>query len=363
MITSRVTVETAAPYDVLVGSGIGSALPRLLGDDVKRVAIISAAPLEAAAARMHAALRADGFEAHLIAVPDGEAAKDLNVAAFCWQVLGRTGFTRSDAIVGLGGGATTDLAGFVAASWLRGIKLVTVPTTVLGMVDAAVGGKTGVNTGEGKNLVGAFHEPAGVICDLRYLHSLPQAEVRSGLAEVIKCGFIADTKILELIEAAPAAVLDVESPILAELIAKGIAVKATTVAGDLRETGAGGTIGREALNYGHTLGHAIERLENYTFRHGAAVSIGMVFAAELSRLAGHLDSELVARHRHVLGLAGLPTGYRSGVWDELHARMRLDKKTRGSTLRFVVLHELANPAILSNPGDGLLTSAYAEIAQ
>ena len=365
MTTTRLRVDTASPYDVVIGSGVHGELAGLLGPGVQRVGIIFSEAVERHGRLLHSVLADAGYDAHLIAVPESEAAKQAEVAAFCWKVLGQSGFTRSDAIIGVGGGATTDLAGFVAASWLRGITFITVPTTVLGMVDAAVGGKTGINTAEGKNLVGAFHEPAGVLCDLDTLRTLPPAEVRSGLAEVIKCGFIADPTILELVEAAPGAVLDVESQILAELIIKGIVVKADTVAGDLRESGIGadGSIGREALNYGHTLGHAIEKRENYTFRHGAAVSIGMVFAAEMAKLAGLLDPGLAARHRHVLGLVGLPTAYRAGVWDELHAAMKLDKKSRGSQLRFVVLDGLASPMILAGPDEALLTAAYAEITQ
>ncbi|MGZ5422843.1 MAG: 3-dehydroquinate synthase family protein, partial [Aeromicrobium sp.] len=226
-----------------------------------------------------------------------------------------------------------------------------------------IGGKTGINTGAGKNLVGAFHDPAGVLCDLDTLTTLPEVEVRSGFAEIIKCGFISDPTILDLIEAAPVAALDVAGPIMPELITKGIAVKAEAVAGDLRESGHGpeGSIGREALNYGHTLGHAIERLENYAVRHGEAISVGMVFAAELSHLSGRISSELVARHRHILELVGLPTAYRPGAFDQLLAGMRLDKKSRGSQLRFVVLESLDHPVILAGPDEHMLRAAYAQL--
>lgn len=363
MTISRIRVQTAAPYEVAIGTGVSGELAALLGEDVRQVAIIFGVDLETRADSLKAELTERGYAVQLIAVPSGEAAKTAHVAQFCWGILGRCGFTRSDAIVGLGGGATTDLAGFVAASWLRGVKFVTVPTTVLGMVDAAVGGKTGINTDEGKNLVGAFHEPAGVLCDLEALRSLPAAEVRSGLAEIIKCGFIADPSILELIEAAPGAALDVNSQILAELIEKSIAVKAATVGADLREAGGfDGSIGREALNYGHTLAHAIERHENYGFRHGEAVAIGMVFVAKLARLAGHITPDVAARHRRILELVGLPTTYRPGVWDELHAAMKVDKKSRGNQLRFVILDGLANPAILTGPDERLLQTAYREIS-
>ncbi len=291
-------------------------------------------------------------------------------------MLGRTGFTRSDAVIGLGGGSTTDLAGFVAASWLRGVPFINVPTTVLGMVDAAVGGKTGINTAAGKNLVGAFHEPAGVLCDLDALAALPPAEVRSGMAEVAKCGFIADPTIRDAIEEAGPSVLDTKSDLLAELIAKGIAVKIATVEQDLKETSGstGGDIGREALNYGHTLGHALERVHAYRMRHGEAISIGMVFAAELAKrtvppLAGAsmpaggapmIDDDLLARHRSVLQALGLPIST-TMPFDPLLDAMRMDKKARGSTLRFVVLNGLANPTILTGPDDATLRAAHAAL--
>lgn len=361
MTTARMTVRTASPYDVVIGNDVHGELRGLLGDGVSRVAIIHPAALFHRAHNLRDPLVAAGLDVHLIEVPEGEAAKNADVLGFCWSVLGTAGFTRSDAVVGFGGGATTDLAGFVAASWLRGVKLVTVPTTILGMVDAAVGGKTGINTAAGKNLVGAFHEPAGVLCDLDTLRTLPVREVRSGFAEIIKCGFIADPTILDLVEAAPDLALDVTGPILPELIAKGIAVKATAVGGDLRESGLGsdGSIGREALNYGHTLGHAIERREHYSVRHGEAISVGMVFAAELSRLSGRISPELVARHRSVLAQVGLPIRYQAGAFDELHETMKLDKKSRGSQLRFVVLESLDHPVILAGPDEELLREAYA----
>ena len=366
-MTTRLTVPTDRPYDVVIGNGVHEQLRGLVGFGmgVMRVAIIHAPTMSAQAARLREPLVSDHLEVHLIEVPDSEQAKTADVLTFCWKVLGEAGFTRSDVIVGLGGGATTDLAGFVAASWLRGVRFVNVPTTVLGMVDAAVGGKTGINTAEGKNLVGAFHEPVGVLCDLDVLQGLPARELRSGMAEVVKCGFIADPSILDLVEAAPAAIADPTSSIVAELITKGIAVKARTVAGDLREGGSGadGSIGREALNYGHTFGHAIERFEHYRVRHGEAISVGMVFVAELAHRTGMIDRELLDRHRSILQLVGLPTAYvRPGVWEALATTMRLDKKTRGDQLRFVVLESLAQPVILAGPDETLLLDAYRAVS-
>ncbi len=361
---TRMRVAGAAPYDVVVGSGLLGDLPGMLGEGVRRVAVIHPHALAATGEAIRADLAGQGYDAHAIEIPDAEEAKLAPVASFCWQVLGRTGFTRSDAVVTVGGGSTTDLGGFVAATWLRGVRVVHLPTTLLAMVDAAVGGKTGINTAEGKNLVGAFHEPAGVLCDLAVLQTLPHNELLSGLAEVIKCGFIADPAILDLVERDPAAATKPESPELRELIERALKVKIEVVTEDLRETGgAGGRVGREVLNYGHTFGHAVERAERYRFRHGAAVAIGMRYVAELARLAGRLDEATAERHRSVLELVGLPTTYRGDVWTQLLEAMKVDKKARGDQLRFVVLEGLARPAILQGPDPAVLTAAYAEIAR
>jgi 3-dehydroquinate synthase len=359
---TRIPVRAAAPYDVVIGRGLIDTVTDLVGD-ARQVAVIHPEGLPSMGSELRETLAKRGYEAHAVVVPTGEAAKSADVASFCWSVLGKAGFTRSDAIVGLGGGATTDLAGFVAATWLRGVRLVQAPTSLLGMVDAAVGGKTGINTDEGKNLVGAFHEPAGVVCDLGLLRGLPRAELVSGLAEVIKCGFIADPTIVEVVESDPAAAVDPDGPALRNLIERSIAVKAAVVSEDLRETGAGDGVGRAVLNYGHTFGHAVERVERYGFRHGAAVAIGMCYVAELARLAGRLDPATADRHRRVLESVGLPTTYAPGRWPELHEAMRVDKKARGDQLRFVVLEGMARPTILAGPDPGLLTAAYAEIVR
>ncbi|MDX6366485.1 MAG: 3-dehydroquinate synthase [Nocardioidaceae bacterium] len=360
---TRIPVRADSPYDVVVGTGLSAELPMMLGDEVRRVAVVHSRALTDRAGTISAQLRQAGYTASLVEVPVAEAAKSAEVAARCWQTLGRLGFTRSDAVVGVGGGATTDLAGFVAATFLRGIRVVQVPTTLLGMVDAAVGGKTGINTAEGKNLVGAFHEPAGVVCDLETLQTLEPAEMASGLAEVVKCGFIADEQILGICEADSAAVLDPASTAVRELIERAVRVKAETVSRDFREsTSTGREVGREALNYGHTLGHAIERAERYTLRHGEAVSIGMVYVAELARLAGRLDPATTERHRRVLQSLGLPTGYTGAPWRELHEAMRVDKKSRGDRLRFVIIESVGRPAILQAPPDLLLEGAFERLA-
>ncbi|MDH6575920.1 3-dehydroquinate synthase [Kitasatospora sp. MAP5-34] len=345
------------PYDVLIGRQLLGELGKLIGNQARRVAIIHPEALEATGEAIREDLAAEGYEAILLQVPNAEEAKSAEVAAYCWSVLGQTGFTRSDVIVGLGGGATTDLAGFVAATWLRGVRWVSMPTTLLGMVDAAVGGKTGINIAEGKNMVGAFHPPVGVLADLATLDTVPKHDYVSGLAEVIKCGFIADPVILDLIEADPEGAKTPAGQHTVELIRRAIQVKADVVSGDLKEAGR-----REILNYGHTLAHAIERNERYKWRHGAAVSVGMVFAAELGRLAGRLDDETADRHRTVLASVGLPLSYRADAWPKLLDAMKIDKKSRGDLLRFIVLDGLGKTSVLEGPDPSLLAGAYAEVS-
>ena len=360
--TTRITVGGPAPYDVLVGHAVTRELPGLLGSSVAQVGVIAPQALHDFGASVGEGLSEAGFQVRLIEIPDGEEAKTATVASACWEALGEANFTRSDAIVSVGGGATTDLAGFVAATWLRGVRVVHVPTTLLAMVDAAVGGKTGINTGAGKNLVGSFHTPAGVLCGLAALDTLPGPEWVSGMAEVAKAGFIADPAILDLIESDPAAASVASGPHTRELIARAVQVKADVVAFDLKETGAGSSIGREMLNYGHTLGHAIEKVENYRWRHGEAIAVGMVFVAELAALQGRIPAELVHRHRTVLAGLGLPVSYRGDRWEELQAAMRVDKKARADRLRFVVLDDLGAPVIAESPAPEDLLEAYKRIS-
>lgn len=356
---TSIRIEGRSPYDVIVGRSVLGEVAGLLGTATRQVAVVHPRTLAGAARDLGDRLADSGLRTSLVEVPDGERAKTPQVAADVWGRLGRLALTRSDAVVGLGGGATTDLAGFAAATFLRGIRVVHVPTTLLGMVDAAVGGKTGINTDEGKNLVGAFHEPAGVVCDLGWLDSLPRADLVAGLAEVVKCGFIADPAILDLIGADPDAAADPASTVLPELVERAVAVKARVVSVDLRETASSeGDPGREALNYGHTLGHAIERVEGYRIRHGEAVAVGMVFVAELARLGGRLDRPTAALHRELLERLGLPTSYPPGRWEQLREAMRVDKKARGDRLRLVVLDGLAKPAVLEAPDEDLLVAAY-----
>ena len=359
MSTSTVVkVSGADPYEIVIGRALLGEVAVGLGEKVHKVLVVHPVALTASAELLREALVNDGYEAILAGVPDSEDAKRVEVAAFCWGIMGKADFTRTDAVVGFGGGSTTDLAGFVAATWLRGVKLIQVPTTLLGMVDAAIGGKTGINTSEGKNLVGAFHAPARVIIDLDTLNSLARNEVLAGFGEVVKYGFIADPVILDLIEADVASATDPNSAVFQEIIERSVSIKARVVGEDFKESGL-----REILNYGHTLGHAIEHAERYKWRHGAAIAIGMVFVAELARLAGRLNDSVVDRHRSVLMLLGLPTSYPADKWGQLLETMQRDKKSRSGTLRFVVLDDLAKPTIMSAPTPEMLFAAFQEITE
>jgi 3-dehydroquinate synthase len=357
-MTEPVTVDVLVdrPYPVIIGTGLLDDLTRVL-DGRHRVAILHQPALNQTAEVIRNHLSDKGIDAHRIEIPDAEAGKELPVVGFIWDVLGRIGIGRQDAVVSLGGGAATDVSGFAAATWLRGVDVVHVPTTLLGMVDAAVGGKTGINTDAGKNLVGAFHQPVAVLVDLATLETLPRNEIVAGMAEIVKAGFIADPVILDMIEADPEAALDPRGSVLPELIRRSVVIKAEVVAADERESQL-----REILNYGHTLAHAIERRERYRWRHGAAVSVGLVFAAELGRLAGRLDDETADRHRTVLTALGLPVTYDADAFPQLLEYMAGDKKTRSGILRFVVLEGLAKPGRLEGPDPALLVAAYSEIA-
>src|SRR5271154_6549153 len=248
MTETRIRVGGEQPYDVVIGTGVLGALPDLVGKGARTVAVIHDERLGAIARPACRALTDAGFAVAVTEVPSGEAAKDVGVLTGLWSWLAASKVTRSDCVVGIGGGATTDLAGFAAASWLRGVPVVLMPTTLLGMVDAAVGGKTAIDVPEGKNLVGAFHPPQGVLADLATLETLPRPDYVAGLAEVIKAGFIADQKILRLVRDDPEGAAVPHGKHARELIERAIRVKADVVAGDLREAGR-----REVLNYGHTL--------------------------------------------------------------------------------------------------------------
>ncbi|MDC4233348.1 3-dehydroquinate synthase [Actinomyces sp. B33] len=337
----RVRVGGAAPYDVLIGRGDQAGLvTEVLRPEATRVLVVHARALEGPARRLARGLEDRGLAVSLADHPDAEAGKTLEAVARLWDEAGRFRLGRADAVVALGGGATTDMAGFVAATWLRGVDLVNIPTTLLAMVDAAIGGKTGINTATGKNLVGSFHSPRRVVCDLTMLETLPAADLRAGLGEVVKCGFIDDPRILDLVEGAgDSELIDPGSSVLRELIHRSALVKARVVGADLTEAGL-----REILNYGHTLAHAIERCEDYSWRHGDAVAVGCVFAARLAASRGMLSQAEVDRHVGLFSRVGLPTSY-EGDPEGLLDAMASDKKVRGGVLRFVLLDGLQRPVV------------------
>ena len=358
----RVSVAGERPYDVLIGHGILAELPRIVqetpGAGGGGVTIIHAKALADRARAAEAALTNEGLRVLSIEVPNGEAAKKARVLEYLWDRLGSFRLGRDGLVVGLGGGATTDLAGLAAATWLRGVPVVQVPTTLLAMVDAAVGGKTGIDTPAGKNLVGAFHPPAAVIADLETLSTLPAAELRAGLGEVIKCGLIADSAILDRVLADPADCLTWDSPVLADLVARSVAVKAAVVGEDLTESGL-----REVLNYGHTYAHAIEKVTGYSWRHGEAVAVGCVFAAEIAHRNGNLSRDALALHRQSFDAVNLPTRFPEGEgrWEELKEAMMSDKKVRSGRLRLVLLDDIARPVRVQAPAESVLLSAHEAV--
>ena len=324
---SRVHVKSEREYDVLIGENWRALLPHLCSGR-KRVALISSIA-NAALLEPIPDLSADVIR---IEIEDGESGKSAQSLLTIIDALGAAGFTRSDVIVAIGGGAVTDIAGFAAATWLRGIDWISIPTTVAGAVDAAIGGKTGANTVHGKNLFGAFHSPASVIVDLSWFETLSDRDYAAGLAEVVKCGFIKDASILELIEGKDVHSIRSNPVVVEYLVRKAVMVKAAAVSSDFRESKE-----REILNYGHTLGHAIEQSSGYSLRHGECVSIGMVFAAELAAAQNLIGAEIVERHRTILHSLGLPTTYDLNKWSQIEPLLWLDKKARGKTLRFVLL--------------------------
>jgi 3-dehydroquinate synthase len=371
------TVQVAAPgraYPVHVGPGLLGRADELLAPSLagaRNAAVVHARAVAGVAATVAGALGRLGLTVHRAEVPDGEAAKRLDVVAGLYERFAAVPMHRTDPVVAVGGGATTDVGGFAAATWLRGVPLVNVPTTVLGMVDAAVGGKTGVDLPAGKNLVGAFHQPVAVLADLDTLASLPAAELRSGLAEVVKAGLIAEPPLAGRVAAAasanglagdradrPAAgAVAGAVDWLAPHVEAAIRVKARVVAADEREASL-----REILNYGHTLGHALERLAGYEgLRHGEAISIGMVFAAHVAELAGVAKQGLADEHRALLAAVGLPTGGVPWDADAVLAAMAGDKKARGG-IRLVLLREPGEPEVLPAPDRPVLVEALRAVA-
>lgn len=358
---NRVRVELEdRSHDVVVGQdllgGVASHLPPPAGAEK---AFIAADPVVAARwlEPLAAGLSAGGLAPVLLSVPRGEEAKTTAVAEGLYRSLARNEAHRDDLMVALGGGATGDLAGFVAATYMRGLPFLQVPTTLTAQVDASVGGKTAVNLPEGKNLVGAFHQPVGVLSDVGTLRTLPEREFRSGLAEVAKYALTLDPGLLDLLDHRVADVLARQPDVLEELVTRCVRAKAAVVAADERDAA-----GRLVLNYGHTLGHALERLDGFGRRsHGEAISVGMVFAARLSEALGVGPPGLAERHARLLSSLGLPVSGPVSDAERVLEAIRVDKKYRAG-VRFVLLADLGAPRVVGDVEERLVRGALASLA-
>jgi 3-dehydroquinate synthase len=345
-------------YDLFFGSGLSGAIRArvdALRSAGRKVALVTDENL---AATQGAALDALAGDCPRLVLPAGEGTKCVRELGRVWDFLAENRLDRSSQLVAVGGGVIGDLAGFAAASYLRGIPFIQVPTTLLAMVDSSVGGKTGINLDAGKNLVGAFHQPSAVYIDTALLATLPAREFAAGMAEVIKYGLLGDAELFSRLEREP---LTLKSADLAEVVRRCCATKARIVEADERETAAEG--GRALLNLGHTFGHAIEQATGYgTYLHGEAVAVGLCAAARLSQKLGYIGASETARVERVVAAHALPTRLREPLaLAGLVAAMGRDKKVRAGGLRFVVLKALGESATQGGIDLALVESAFREV--
>ncbi len=347
----RISVSADRDYEILIEINWQKAIEPYLTNRGQVAVIVSETMRE----RITDLPQTDA-QIHIFTVPDSEAGKSFATYQKLLDWLGAAGFTRNDVVIAVGGGAVTDLSGFVASTWLRGIDWIAVPTTLAAMVDAAVGGKTGINSEYGKNLIGSFYSPISVLVDLSWLDTLSDRDFAAGFAEVLKSGFIADGQIVELLKAKTLPEVRTNQALTLELISRTVTVKAKVVSGDFKES-----FDREILNYGHTLGNAIELHSKYMLRHGECVSIGLVFAANLANQVGILSDEITALHVSILEKLGLPVSYESRHWPELRANMAIDKKSRSGTLRFVAISEIGKTLRIEAPVESDLLVAYERL--
>lgn len=359
---ARIGVELGARrYDVVLGHGVLTELAAQvpLPPHARHAALVTNPVVDGLyGAQVRAALTAAGLAVTTVTVPDGESAKRLDVLADCYAAFAAIPLGRDDVVVALGGGVVGDLGGFAAATWHRGVALVQVPTTLLAQVDAAIGGKTGVNLPEGKNLVGAFHQPLAVLADTATLATLPLRERRAGLGELAKYGFIDDAAVLTALERDPSAAVAGDPGLLADPIRRGIATKARIVAADEQEGGE-----RMLLNYGHTIGHAIEALTGYTrYLHGEAVGLGMLAVARIGEELGVSEDGLAARTAALLADLGLPTDGVGLAGSEVRAVLGRDKKARAARPRFVLCRQPGQAFVTDEVPAAAIDRAVASLA-
>lgn len=359
-MSGHTTIEVGVPgraYAVTVGDGVLDSVGAVAAaTGARRAALVTHPRLADRFPAVRESLEDAGLYVVDLVMDEGEEAKSWATVGTLLERCARAEMHRDDVVVGLGGGVVTDTAGFTAATFLRGIRWIACPTTVLGAIDAAVGGKTGVNLAAGKNLAGAFWQPEAVLVDTSTFATLPAREVRSGLSEAVKCGWIGDPAILDEIETWEPGTAAPAPADLAIVVTRGIAVKAEVVAGDEREGGR-----RAILNYGHTLGHALETACRYRLTHGEAIAVGMVFAAEVAASRGMLDVDQVRRHRDLLTGLGLPVGATRADLDAALPLMRRDKKAT-DRLRFVLLDGPSRPVLVDDVDAATIDAALAAVS-
>ena len=353
-ITVNLNRKIGNSYEIHIGDAILDRMAMILARNnwAERYVIVTDTAIDALHGdRVQQALETADLRVERIAVPPGEAAKEIKTVLAITEKLMALGADRQTALIALGGGVIGDLTGFAASIYMRGIPVIQVPTTLLAQVDSGIGGKTGVDTDSGKNLLGTFHQPKGVFIDISFLQTLPDDQFRSGLAEVVKYGAIDSPVLLDNLEEASTGDGLREPALLERIIATACRIKKGFVELDERDHGL-----RRVLNFGHTIGHAVEAASNYALSHGEAVAIGMVAAAELSEQIHHLPSDDRRRIASVIRALGLPDRIPGNLdLDGIRARIARDKKKKGETVRFVLLKKIGVPIVNGSIPENMLT--------
>lgn len=347
--TILIPAPKSVSYDVIIGPGISASLGRKIKDGLRpsRVTVVSNPEIwELVGDQIAASLESADIYFDLIAIPEGESHKTLDTAGLVYEAMSDAKAARVDPVIAVGGGVVGDLAGFVAATFMRGVPFVNVPTTFLAMIDSSVGGKTGVDLAVGKNMVGAFHQPFCVISDVDFLRTLPARELKCGAAEAIKTAFLAGGYFMSYIEDNMGAILALDAEVLVETVKRSVRFKGDIIAADPLDVK--GT--RAFLNYGHTFGHALETVGSYLdLNHGEAVGLGMVFAARLSHRLGVCGPGIVSQTIELLEAAGLPVNVTIDGAEDIIGIMERDKKNCSGSARFVLLEDVGRPVLRDVP--------------